>query len=205
MKIEKPKIKICGLMTEKDVRLVHKYKADYAGIVMFCEKSKRNNSLQSAWKLTSLLGDEIRKVAVCVSPTVEQLEMIEHMQFDIIQVHGGLSDAVKEKSHLPIFRAYNIKDGIIPKAESDDKIIGYLLDGAVPGNGSVFDWTAFQQFDFHGKLKILAGGLTAENVAEGIRQTNPDIVDVSSYVERKDGPGKDEEKMKLFMKQVRDL
>ena len=43
-----PEIKICGLTTMKDVRLVLKYKAEYAGVVMFCEKSRRNNTMENA-------------------------------------------------------------------------------------------------------------------------------------------------------------
>ena len=35
-------VKICGLTSRKDVSLVIKEKADYAGMVMFYEKSKRN-------------------------------------------------------------------------------------------------------------------------------------------------------------------
>ena len=42
-----PEIKICGLTTMRDVRLVLKYKAEYAGVVMFCEKSRRNNTMEN--------------------------------------------------------------------------------------------------------------------------------------------------------------
>ena len=51
------------------------------------------------------------------------------------------------------------------------------------------------------KTFILAGGLKAQNVSEGIRIFLPDVVDVSSGVEGKDG--KEKEKIEEFVKEVR--
>ena len=198
-----PEIKICGLTTERDAQLVLKYGADYAGVVIFCERSRRNNTPESAWKLASLLGNRIQKVAVCVSPTLEQVQMIEHMGYDILQVHGKLLPEVLETTSLPVFRAYNVQEGQNMQAERHNNIIGYVLDGAVAGGGRTFAWDGMKDFDRDGKKLILAGGLTADNVTEGIRALNPEVVDVSSYVERKDGEGKDEESIRKFTERVR--
>ncbi|MGI6006721.1 MAG: phosphoribosylanthranilate isomerase [Ruminococcus sp.] len=198
-----PEIKICGLMTERDVRLIHKYEIEYAGIVLFCKSSVRNNPPERAWKLAALLGRNVKKTAVCVSPTPDQVEMIEHMGFDILQVHGELSKEVLAHCHLPIFRAYNVNSECVIPVEEHENIAGYVLDGAVPGQGKTFDWSLAGKFDRRGKKLILAGGLTADNVAGGIAAVSPDIVDVSSYVERKDAPGKDEDKIRKFVETVR--
>ena len=56
---------------------------------------------------------------------------------------------------------------------------------------------------FGNKKLVLAGGLTPSNVAEGIRIFTPDIVDVSSGVEKDYGSGKDEEKIKQFVRKVK--
>ena len=53
----------------------------------------------------------------------------------------------------------------------------------------------------HGILFVLAGGLRADNVREGIRIFEPDIVDVSSGVENEHG--KDEEKIRIFIKKTK--
>lgn len=53
----------------------------------------------------------------------------------------------------------------------------------------------------HGILFVLAEGLCADNVREGIRIFEPDIVDVSSGVEHEDG--KDEEKIRIFIKKTK--
>ena len=53
----------------------------------------------------------------------------------------------------------------------------------------------------HGISFVLAGGLCADNVREGIRIFEPDIVDVSSGVENEHG--KDEEKIRIFVEKVK--
>ncbi len=50
------------------------------------------------------------------------------------------------------------------------------------------------------KLLLLAGGLHPGNVQEAINYLHPDGVDVSSGVEYTDKPGKDGEKIDLFVK-----
>lgn len=91
----------------------------------------------------------------------------------------------------------------------DALIEAYVLDGAAFGGGKPFDWAdsalAGQLRALFGTKKlVLAGGLNAENVAEGIRLFSPDVVDVSSGVEREWGSGKDEQKIYEFVRKVRE-
>ena len=76
-----------------------------------------------------------------------------------------------------------------------------LVDAAQPGSGEVFDWGLVE--DVPGGLKvILAGGLTAENVATAIATVKPFGVDVSSGVE--EAPGvKDFDKVTRFLANAR--
>ena len=89
----------------------------------------------------------------------------------------------------------------------DQLIEAYVLDGVEFGSGKTFDWnsgSADRIRELFGKKKlVLAGGLTPSNVAEGIEIFRPDIVDVSSGVEKDYGGGKDEEKIKQFISEVR--
>lgn len=113
-------------------------------------------------------------------------------------------------------------------------ITAVLADAKEYGSGKTFGWEDFslryagargegadrEQYrryrEFRRLLReqkikfILAGGLSPENVQKGIRIFAPDIVDVSSGVEREAGnpkgpSGKDREKIKEFVRQARNL
>jgi len=205
------KIKICGLTNPAEVELIADRNVKYAGIVMFYEKSRRNNSPETAIPIISALkeleksGIIIEKVAVTVSPTLEQLKIIQKLGFDIIQIHGELKDEVVLNAIIPIFRAYNLSsDLVIENLINEPKIKGILFDGKVPGGGKKFDWSLVKKFDKKDKLIILAGGLDASNVTDGIKEVSPDIVDVSSGVEYLDEGkvGKDPERIKAFINAV---
>ena len=205
------KIKICGLTNPEEVRYLDEQNVEYAGLVMFFEKSKRNNTPETAkpiiYALNALKSTDkvIQKVAVPVSPTLEQVKAIEQLGFDIIQIHGELKDEVLANTYLPIFRAYNLSSELLMEnLLNEPKIIGILFDGKVPGNGKVFDWSLLKTFDRKDKLLILAGGLDESNVGVGIMDVAPDVVDVSSGVEYiEDGKnGKDPERIKRFIDEV---
>jgi phosphoribosylanthranilate isomerase len=68
------------------------------------------------------------------------------------------------------------------------------------GTGEAFDWSLIPQH--LSKPIILAGGLSADNVAEAIRQVRPYAVDVSGGVEQAKGI-KDAAKIEAFMQAVR--
>jgi len=59
---------------------------------------------------------------------------------------------------------------------------------------------AVDQVRDSGKLVLVAGGLTPENVASYVSQLNPDGVDVQTGVEVKGRPGeKDRERLQAFI------
>ena len=57
-----------------------------------------------------------------------------------------------------------------------------LLDGHAPGSGEVFDWSLTEGMPSNRRV-ILAGGLTPDNVADGVSVVRPWGVDVSTGVE----------------------
>lgn len=205
---KKPLIKICGLTRMEDAKAVLEAGADYVGFVMFYSKSKRNMDADAVWSLKNYLKAEnpaIKVVAVTVSPTLEQLRVIETVGMDYIQIHGELKDEVLTNASLPILRAYNIEDSVTNESVlKEEKIKGIVFDGKIPGNGETFDWTLLKNFDRKDKMLMLAGGLTDLNVARAIAEVHPDIVDVSSFVEYEgEFRGKDPDKINAFVKAVR--
>jgi phosphoribosylanthranilate isomerase len=199
------KIKICGLTTEEDISLVNRLKTDFAGFVLFFPKSHRNLDIEKAAQLVKKL-DGVKSVAVTVSPTAEQIRQIENAGFDLVQIHGEMSDEIYDSCNIPILKAFNVTD--IDKTEKYnkmEKIYGYVFDAAEPGSGKTFDWEMLGKIDRGaecGKLTLLAGGLNAVNVARAIKAVKPDGVDVSSGVEKPEG-GKDSILAERFVNAVR--
>ena len=185
------KIKICGLTCEEDVDIVNAALPDFAGMVLFFPKSRRNISLERAERL--LRGLKMTGVAVTVSPTVEQVSEIAEAGFTLIQIHAEFDREILklhcvESGKLRIIRAINsINEESLKEIEyfrDKDEVSMYLFDAAEPGSGKSFDWNSIPGKNELCKPFILAGGLKPETVAEAINRVRPFAVDVSSGVEK---------------------
>lgn len=234
-----PKIKICGLTSTEEASWIVEEHVDYAGIVVFYPKSHRNMTIAQAKELLPILkqgralsGEPILTVAVTVSPTSEQVNEIQAAGFDRIQVHGELSQASFDAIRIPIIRAFNgFDEESYEKFHHCEKVESYLFDAGKPGSGQTFDWDVLRKLPRDEKPVFLAGGLNADNIRQAIREVAPDVVDVSSGVERdvqtalkesvsvqmtekvsakfkQNGVvriGKDREKIRVFVKTVRNI
>ena len=205
-------VKICGLTSVEEARMLVEEKVEFGGVVLFYEKSKRYCTPGKAKEIASVLkSGGVKAVAVTVSPSVEQVQVIEEIGFDYLQVHGTLEKEVLEQSKMPIIRAFNVSNmGEMEEVRENEKIAGWLFDAALPGAGKTFDWDVLGEIKRDGKMFFLAGGLTAENVEEAIKRTKPDAVDVSSGVEYEDaeeierkGYRKDREKIREFLGKIK--
>ena len=198
------KIKICGLTTPQEAEWVSKSQADYAGMVLFFPKSKRNITIEQAKEIMISMLPQIQKVAVVVSPSVLQIKEIQEAGFDIVQIHGQVLPEVLETLRIPFLRAFNVDNmQEWERYEAEPKCIGYVFDAVKPGSGETFDWSSIPNLPEDGKPYLLAGGLNPVNVGSAITVMQPYGVDVSSGVERDSGTGKDPEKIETFVKAVR--
>lgn len=197
-------IKICGLTSPDEAAFLNEIHADFAGMIQFCEKSKRNIPISRAMEIKRELDPAIRTVAVTVSPTEQQIHAIENAGFDLLQIHGVISDELLTRVRIPVIRAVNGTnyESLAHMLELDP-VIGILFDAGEPGSGKTFDWSALEGIDLKGRMKMLAGGLKPENVAEAVRVVRPDVVDVSTGVENETGKGKSREKILRFAAEVR--
>lgn len=197
-------IKICGLTSEADAELVNEFDIDYAGVVMFFPKSRRNTDPDTAGRIVRTLRDSIIPVAVTVKPTHEEIEEAVRCGFKYIQVHGDVKKELIEGSPLLVIKAFNVDDlPMLGEYNTYSNIVGYVFDAADPGSGKTFDWDMLRGLDTGGRTVILAGGLNAENAAEAISRAAPDAVDVSSGTENDNGKGKSREKTAAFVSAVR--
>lgn len=206
MKNEFVKIKICGLTKSDEAEFLNRNKVDYAGMVLFYDKSRRNISIEQAKIIMKALDNSIKKVAVVVSPSIKQITEIERAGFDYVQIHGEIPEGLSEHINILVLKAFNITD--MDKYEeyrNSSKIAGYVFDAHEPGSGKTFDWSMVKNLPRDDKLFVLAGGLNAGNVCEAVKYLRPDVVDVSSGVENDNGKIKDEKKICEFVKKVRNI
>ena len=198
------KIKICGLTTPQEAEWVSKSQVDYAGMVLFFPKSKRNITIEQAKEIMKSMLPQIQKVAVVVSPSALQIKEIQKAGFDIVQIHGQVLPEALETLRIPFLRAFNVDNmQEWERYEAEPKCIGYVFDAVKPGSGETFDWGSIPNLPEDGKPYLLAGGLNPDNVGSAVAAMHPYGVDVSSGVERDSGTGKDLEKMEAFVRAVR--
>lgn len=204
--MKNPLIKICGITSEEEIGYIAKAGINYAGFVLFFQKSKRNLSLERAENLVAKLPEDIASVAVTVSPTKEQVEAVVDAGFSAIQIHGKVEDSIITSCQIPIFKAFNVSDmDAFSHYEQMDEVVGFVMDAAVPGSGKTFDWDLLQKLPSTEKQVLLAGGLNPDNVGEALAACTGKIdgLDTSSGVERADGNGKSKERIEAFVRAVR--
>ena len=176
-------------------------------MVLFFPKSKRNISIEQAKEIMAALDTSIKRVAVVVSPSIEQVRQIEAAGFDYIQIHGEIPETETEAEvaiAIPILKAFNVSDmGSYEKYHNDSRIAGYVFDAIEPGSGKTFDWKLVDNIPRDEKLLLLAGGLNPDNVRMAIEAVHPDGVDVSSGVENDNGAGKNPDKIHDFVAAIK--
>lgn len=184
-------VKICGLMTETDVKAAVAAGADYIGFVL--TPSKRQVSLAKAAQLRKAAG-ATKVVGVFLDPATSFVcEAVKRVALDLVQIHGDLPADLQ--LDIPLIKARSLTETAVSTT-----MYAELIDAPIPGSGTVVDWSAITK----GTQPLwLAGGLTAANVGEAIRVVQPAVVDVSSGVET--NGSKDGTKIKQFITTVQQL
>ena len=205
------RVKICGLRTVADVAAVAAAGAAYAGFVFFA-KSPRHLTVEAARELALAAPEGLAKVALVVDAEDAVLDaIVEGVPLDMLQLHGHESPdrvaAVRARYGLPVMKAVGVADeGDLAALFDYTTVADQILVDAKPpkgadlpgGNGLSFDWRLVAQRRWL-RPWMLAGGLTAENVAEAVRLTNARQVDVSSGVESAPGV-KDAARIEAFVR-----
>lgn len=193
-------VKICGITDVEETEYLNENNVDMAGMVLYFPKSKRNITLEKAKEIMASLNENIKKVAVVVSPSIEQVKSIENAGFDFVQIHKDLPDGFFNETLIDVLKAFNVNDlEELGKYKNIENIKGYVFDAPTYGSGETFDWSLLNNIKRDDKLFILAGGLNGDNVRDGIKAVQPDGVDVSSGVENDNGVGKSREKIREFV------
>lgn len=198
-------VKICGLSTSETLEAALTHGADLVGFV-FYPKSPRNVLLRQAKSLTERIEGRARSVALIVDADDRLIgEIADLVKPDLFQAHGNETPErvakIKSLTGVPVIKAIKVATAadVAHAIAFQDAAAMILFDakapeslaGALPGgNGLSFDWSLLGG-KADGSPKIcpwmLSGGLNPENVAEAIRLTGAQFVDVSSGVESAPG------------------
>lgn len=192
-------VKICGLTQPNDVHAVAQAGAVYCGFVFF-PKSPRNVSFQQAAAMAVEAPIGLAKVALTVNADDAFLDALTAaVPLDMLQLHGNETPErvtqVKVRYGLPVMKVVGVADATdLPALDVYMKVADQILVDAKPpkdadlpgGNGLTFDWRLIAGRRWTVPW-MLAGGLTAENVAEAITMTGARQIDLSSGVESAPG------------------
>ncbi|NRB16025.1 MAG: phosphoribosylanthranilate isomerase [Rhodobacteraceae bacterium] len=205
------RVKICGLRSADDMTAAAQAGAAYVGFVFF-PKSPRHVSIDAAATLAALAPVGLCKVALTVNASNAELDAITaKVPLDMLQLHGTESPErvaeVKARYGLPVMKAIGVADASDLRQIDDYAAVAdqLLIDAKPPrnaklpgGNGLAFDWRLLAGRKYWQRPWMLAGGLTADNVAEALRMTGANQVDVSSGVEVAPGQ-KDPDLIRAFV------
>ena len=199
------KVKICGMTQLKDALFAVDQGATAVGFI-FYNKSPRSVTMKAAREIIAKLPPFVDTVGVFVNETAERVNKVaDYCGLDLVQLHGEESPAFCRKINRRVIKAFRIKDLQSFKKLEKYSVSGFLLDtfseNLHGGTGKVFDWNLAHRAKKMGPI-ILAGGLTARNICQAIRQVRPYGVDVCSGVEKEPGI-KDPEKVRAFLKNIR--
>ncbi len=201
------RVKICGITRVEDALAAVEHGCDAIGLV-FYEKSPRCVQVQRAAEIVAALPPFVSAVGLFVNASAEQVgAVLAQVRLDVLQFHGEETPSYCSQFGVPYLKAVRVRPGtnLVQYAADYAGAKALLLDafaeGAHGGTGQTFDWELIPAG--LSRPIILAGGLTAANVAEAVRRVHPYGVDVSGGVEREKGI-KDADKIAAFIRGVRD-
>lgn len=207
---ENIRVKICGVTRPRDLIASANAGAAYCGFNFFA-RSPRFLKVEDARALALDAPVGLAKVALTAdAPDAELDRIVEAVPLDMLQLHGRESpervSELRRRYGLPVMKAVGVaNEADLPALEEYGRVADQLLVDAKPpkdaelpgGNGLRFDWRLIAGRRWAVPW-MLAGGLTAQNVAEAIHLTGARQVDVASGVEVSPG-NKDAARIAAFV------
>lgn len=198
-------VKICGIRDLATAQQVAALAPDAIGLNFFTS-SPRCVSKDTAREITALLPQSVSAVGVFVNHSLAEIcETATECRLAMVQLHGDerpefLAELQTRLPAVPLLRAWRVDSDLVELqaylAECQRlgvRLAGCLIDakvaGSYGGTGHLPPWDVLWSSYLRETWPplILAGGLTADNVAEGIRAVQPWGVDVASGVESQTG------------------
>ncbi|MBR1535399.1 MAG: bifunctional indole-3-glycerol phosphate synthase/phosphoribosylanthranilate isomerase [Treponema sp.] len=190
-----PRVKICGLTRAEDATLADELGAEFLGFI-FSDKFPRSVSHENRLEKLLEVLPNLKAKKVCVITETESetakkaIQLVKEGVFDILQFHKIPYEKIeKELLALPHYFAVSSqkeKENLILKGE-----FRVLLDSK--------ERLQDKKSDFCSE-SWLAGGINTENFNEIVSVYKPELIDISSGVEKEGEIGiKDKEKLKKIL------
>jgi phosphoribosylanthranilate isomerase len=207
------RVKVCGLVRREDVLIADAAGVDYLGVIL---SPGFGRSVRPARAAALVEGTRAPKVAVVVDATAASAEAAAAaLEARVIQLHGteepDVLEALRHRGEWTLWKAVraatlaDVERAVERYAPVAD---GLLVEGrregslGVGGARLVLDAEQVRGLVPRGLDFVLAGGLGPDTVAEAVRRFRPDVVDVSSGVERELGV-KDPSLVRAFVRAAR--
>jgi phosphoribosylanthranilate isomerase len=197
------RVKVCGITRPEDAELAVELGAWALGFILW-ESSPRACDPAVAAGIAASMKRRAECVGVLVDPTLDEVaSAVERLGLTAVQLHGSVGASfcieVRRRTAVPVIRAFAVTSNAEVQAADAFREVDYHLydTRTVGGTGETWDWSLATTRRSRVPL-ILSGGLTADNVAEGIEATHPYAVDVATGTEAEPGV-KDPEKVRAFI------
>ena len=220
-------VKICGVTSADDARMVAAAGADAIGL-NFVPGSPRCLSIAAAREVARAIPADVLVVGVFAGQPVADIQrIVAEVGLDAVQLHGHLSgtgvvdppEVCGGLAPLAVIRAVRLGPDGLAAARSwlaaaaaaghaatmavvDAAVTAGTTAGQLGGTGATIDWSGLAAAGDLGIPLAVAGGLTPGNVAEAIASSRAEAVDTASGVESAPGR-KDPEKVRNFCRAAR--
>ena len=202
------RVKVCGITRLEDAERSVELGAWALGFILW-ERSPRAADPAVAAGIARALRRRVELAGVFVDPTLDEVaRAADTLGLSLLQLHGDEGPAfcaeAGRRTGCRVIKAARVASGAdlqaLERFRTDFHLLDTRVEGLRGGSGRAWDW----ELAAHRRSKvpaILSGGLTPDNVAEGIAAVRPYAVDVASGVEAAPGV-KDPTKLEAFLAAV---
>jgi len=202
-------VKICGITNLEDALGAVEADADLLGF-NFYRRSPRYIEPGAARLIIDQLPESVVSVGVFVNEALEEIQRVALASgVSVLQLHGDESAEycrTLRANGRTLIKVFSTRTDFSPEVINEFDVPLIMLDaatsGARGGTGMVSDWAMARRTREVFPTMILAGGLSADNVAAAIEQVKPFGVDACSALEQAPGR-KDQIKVQEFVAAVR--
>ena len=195
-------VKICGVTRPEDAMLAAALGASAIGFV-FWPSSPRLIAPANARRIAEALPPFVSRVGVFVNATADEVRaIVAQAGLDVAQLHGEENPTDYTGVGARLVKTVTLEDDdALERARALPDFVTPLVDAADRerrgGTGQRANWDRARRL-VESRPIVLAGGLSAANVAEALAHVEPAAIDISSGVESAPGVKSPERMVALF-------